>query len=172
MVFGAIVDVRLGWSKDLEENAQALTRMFNIDRNIPNTPENKWRMKLDRFVQANQKELAALAWGLQQEWDNSDNTLGIDLKPKPHFVVCSRKSLETLNKNVNGQIQEILGILDGYKRDEEVAVVAIGEGQIKLIHFQPKLTPANCFAEVNKDVDRLIELLETRLGEHMVGARD
>jgi AAA+ ATPase superfamily predicted ATPase len=156
----------------LVSESKALVIMFNTDRNIPNTPENKWRIKLDRFVQANQQELAALAWGLQQEWGDLDNTLGLDLKPKPHFVVCSRESLETLNKNVNGQIQEILGILDGYKRDEEVAIIAIGEGQIKLIHFQPKLTPASCFEEVQKDVDRLIELLESRLEEHLVGIRD
>jgi AAA+ ATPase superfamily predicted ATPase len=144
--------------------------MFNTDRNIPNTPENKWRIKLDSFVRANQQELAALAWGLQQEWEDLDNTLGIDLKPKPHFVACSRESLETLNKSVNGQIQEILGILDGYKKDEEVAIIAIGEGQIKLIHFQPKRTPLQCFEEAEKNVDRLIELLETKLEEEMTGS--
>jgi hypothetical protein len=141
--------------------------MFNLDRDIPNTPENQWRIKLDRFVQQNQQKLAALAWGLQQEWGDLDNTLGIDLQPKPHFVACSRKSLETLNKNVNGQIQEILGILDGYKPEEEVSIVAIGEGQIKLIHFQSQPSPPDCFAQAEEDLDALIQVLENRLQERL-----
>lgn len=143
--------------------------MFKTDRDLPNTPENRWRFQIDRFVQGNKKELAALVWGLRQEWGNSDNTLGIDIKPKPHFVACSQESIEALNNNVNGQLQEILGILDGYTPEEEVAIVAIGEGQIKLIHFQPEIPPPACFEEMEADVDRLIELLETRLRELVVG---
>jgi hypothetical protein len=29
------------------------------------------------------------------------DTLGIDLQPEPHFIRCSRQSLEELNKNVD-----------------------------------------------------------------------
>jgi hypothetical protein len=34
-----------------------------------------------------------------------------------------------------GKIQEILGILDNYNHQEEVAIIAINQGQIKLIYY-------------------------------------
>ncbi|MBE9169691.1 hypothetical protein IQ238_19910 [Pleurocapsales cyanobacterium LEGE 06147] len=136
---------------------------MRLGSNQLNTGKEKWRSQLDRFVRENEKQLAALAWGLQQEWGDLDNTLGIDLKPKPHFVACSREAIEELNRNTNGQIQEILGLIDGYKLEQEVSIVVIGDGQIKLIHFQPEPSPPACFQEVTEDIDTLISILEERL---------
>ena len=138
--------------------------MFDLGGNRPEIAEQKWRSQLDRFVNQNQKQLAALAWGLQQEWGESNDVLGIDLQPQPHFVACSIEELENLNINTRGQLQEILGIVDGYDRQTEVVIVGIGEGQVKLINFQPKTTPPDCFAE-DGDIDRLIETLEAALEE-------
>lgn len=140
---------------------------MRLGSNQLNTGKEKWRSQVDRFVRENEKQLAALAWGLQQEWNDLDKTLGIDLKPKPHFVVCSKQAIEELNRNTNGQIQEILGLIDGYKPEQEVSIVAIGDGQIKLIHFQPEPAPPTCFQEVAEDIDTLISILEERLIEQV-----
>ena len=88
--------------------------MINFNYNpIPDDRENNWRYQINNFVKANKQKLAALAWGLLQEWGDSQGTLGIDLKPKPHFIRCSQESLEKLNSQVDNRIQEILGIIDG-----------------------------------------------------------
>ena len=140
--------------------------MFDFNNNPENRAKAKsnWKYQLDRFVKENEQELAALAWGLLQEWGESRNdTLGIDLKPKPHFVACSRESIEDLNKKVNNRLQEILGVLDNYKKDEEVVMIGIGDGQIQLINFKPVLPPSRCFTELNQNIDSLIQLLEERL---------
>ncbi|MEY2830910.1 MAG: hypothetical protein RLZZ574_168, partial [Cyanobacteriota bacterium] len=49
----------------------------------------------------------------------------------------------------------------------EVVIVGIGEGQLKLINFQPKITPAECFTAMNSDIDGLIISLETALVEYI-----
>ena len=141
--------------------------MFDLSNNRPEIAEQKWRSQLDFFVTDYQAELAALAWGLKQEWGESEDVLGIDLQPTPHFVACSQDSLEKLNKNTRGTLQEILGIVDGYDPTVEVVIIGIGEGQIKLINFQPEKTPSECFAETEDDLDRLIETLETALGKYI-----
>ena len=128
-----------------------------------NIPEEKWRWQLDNFVDDHEEKLAALAWGLQQEWDELDSILGIDLKPQPHFVACNKESLEKLNKNTRGHLQEILGLIDGYQKEQEVLILAIGEGQVKLLHFQPAITPPECFLAENQDIDGLITCLESAL---------
>ncbi len=133
----------------------------------PDDAKNNWRSQLDQFVKANEKELAALAWGLSLEWGDRNDILGIDLKPKPHFVACSREAIETLNRQVNHRLQEILGILDGYKPEEEVAIIGIGDGQIKLINFQPKLPPPECFEQIEEDIDTLIKQLEERMNQQL-----
>lgn len=129
--------------------------------------EQGWRQQLDRFVQANQQELAALAWGLFLEKGESDDTLGIDLEPSPRFVFCPKAAIETLNSNVNNQIQEILGFIDGHKPEKEVLIVGIASGQIKLIQFEPNPTPAICFEQLALDVDSLLERLEQSLSEYV-----
>ncbi len=129
--------------------------------------EEGWRQQLNRFVQANQQELAALAWGLFLEKGESDDTLGIDLEPSPRFVFCPKAAIETLNTNVNNQIQEILGFIDGYKPEKEVLIVGIGSGQIKLIQFEPQPPPPECFEQVALDVDSLLERLEQSLSKYV-----
>ncbi|GAB4243183.1 MAG: hypothetical protein Kow0049_32700 [Stanieria sp.] len=137
--------------------------MIRFGNNPENTAQDTWRGQLDAFVQTNQQKLAALAWGLQQEWNDSDQTLGIDLKPTPHFVACSRSAIEQLNQNTNGHLQEILGLIDGYQPEEEVLIIVIGDGQIKLIHFQPQPSPPVCFANSAENIDTLIEDLSAAL---------
>ena len=142
--------------------------MFNLGDNRSEIARQKWRSQLDLFVTDNESQLAALAWGLKQEWGDSNDVLGIDLQPTPHFVACSPESLKKLNKNTRGQLQEILGIVDGYDPQTEVVIIAIGEGQIKLINFQPEATPPNCFAATDDDLDKLINTLETNLAKYLV----
>lgn len=141
--------------------------MFNLGDNRAEIARQKWRSQLDLFVTDNESQLAALAWGLKQEWGDSNDVLGIDLQPTPHFVACSPESLEKLNKNTRGQIQEILGIVDGYDHQTEVVMIAIGEGQIKLINFQPETTPPECFAATDGDLDKLIDTLETNIAKYV-----
>ena len=141
--------------------------MFDLGNNRPEIAEQKWRSQLDFFVTDYEAELAALAWGLKQEWGENGDVLGIDLQPTPHFVACSQDSLKKLNKNTGGRLQEILGIVDGYDPTVEVVIIGIGEGQIKLINFQPEKTPSECWAATEVDLDRLIETLETTLGEYI-----
>ena len=130
--------------------------------------QEKWRWKIDNFVDANESQLTALTWGLQQEWnDNNDTILGIDLKPQPHFIACAREQIEKLNQNTKGRLQEILGLIDGYKPDIEVLILVIGEGQVKLINFQPQPSPAECQELVEHDVDQLIKILETKLKDYL-----
>ena len=137
--------------------------MIRFGDNQSSKPEDKWRWQLDDFARDHQQQLAALAWGLQQEWGELNNILGIDLKPKPHFVACSREAIEKLNYNTNKQLQEILGLIDGYKPEEEVLIIAIGEGQIKLIHFQAEPKPPDCFQASEVNIDALIASLEAVL---------
>lgn len=136
-------------------------------RTQPNPGEKNWRRQLDQFVKANQQELAALAWGLFLERGESENTLGIDLEPTPHFVYCPREAIETLNSNVENQLQEILGVVDAHKPEQEVLIIGIGSDQIKLIQFEPEPPPPTCFEQVAADVDTLLEQLEQRLSQQL-----
>ncbi len=142
--------------------------MFDLGDNRPEIARQKWRSQLDLFVNEYEQPLAALAWGLKQEWGENNDVLGIDLQPTPHFVACSIEDLEKLNKNTRGQIQEILGIVDHYDSETEVVIVAIGEGQVKLINFQPELSPLDCWAATEKDLDKLIATLETAIAKYIV----
>lgn len=141
--------------------------MFDLGDNRPEIAEQKWRSQLDLFVTDYEEKLAALAWGLKQEWGDSNDVLGIDLQPTPHFVACSQDSLEKLNKNTKGIVQEILGIIDNYDPALEVVIVGIGEGQVKLINFQPETTPVESFATLEGDMDELIITLEAALAKYI-----
>ncbi|MEL4898374.1 beta-carboxysome assembly chaperone CcmS [Crocosphaera sp. Alani8] len=136
---------------------------MQFGESVPDNLENQWRHQLDRFVRENRQELAALAWGLKKEWENEQDVLGIDLEPEPHFIRCTRQSLEELNHNVEGKIQEVLGICDNYNYNEEVAMIAINQGQIKLIYYQCDPFPPVCFEEAQLGLDSLIEQLETTM---------
>jgi hypothetical protein len=138
---------------------------MKIKQELPDTPENQWRFQLDDFARDNQQELAGLFWGLLQEWGDGDDILGIDLKPTPHFVACPKQNIRELNRKVGGYLQEILGLLDNYKPEAEVAILAIGEGQIKLIYFQPEIPPPVCFKNLGNGIDGAIENLERLLAE-------
>jgi hypothetical protein len=131
----------------------------------PERAEDKWKYQLERFAQDNQQELAALSWGLFLERGESEDTLGIDLQPTPHFVYCPKTAIAQLNQRVQNQIQEILGIVDAHKPEKEVLMIGIGNDQIKLIQFEPEPPPPVCFEQVGKDVDTLLALLEQRLKE-------
>ena len=129
----------------------------------PETPENKWRQQLNQFAKDNQQELAALTWGLFLERGESNETLGIDLNPTPHFVYCPQTAIEELNHKANNQLQEILGVVDAHQPEKEVLIIGIGNDQLKLIQFEPEPPPPACFEQVGKDVDTLLEQLEQRL---------
>jgi hypothetical protein len=129
--------------------------------------EGNWRQQLDQFAKENQRELAALSWGLFLEKGESDRTLGIDLEPTPHFVFCPKAAIEKLNSQVNNQIQEILGFVDAHQPEKEVLIIGIGKGQIKLIQFEPEPAPPICFDQVAADVDTLLERLEQRLSQQI-----
>ncbi len=142
--------------------------MFLFDNPESKPNENSWRRKLDKFVKANQQELAALAWGLFLERGaETDEILGIDIAETPRFVYCKKEAVEDLNRKVKSHIQEILGVLNAHKPEKEVAIVAIGEGQIKLILFEPKPEPPVCFEEAAADVDTLLARLEQQMVEYM-----
>lgn len=141
--------------------------MIRLGSTQPNEEETNWRSHLNRFVKANQQELAALAWGLWLENGDSQGTLGIDLQPTPRFVYCSKEAIETLNRQVENKFQEILGIVDAHKPEIEVLIIGIGTDQIKLIQFAPEPPPPDCFEQVATDVNTLLERLEQLLAEQL-----
>ncbi|MBH8573088.1 hypothetical protein I8752_08685 [Nostocaceae cyanobacterium CENA369] len=133
----------------------------------PESGDSKWRSQLDKFVKQNQRELAAVFWGLWLENGNSQGTIGIDLQPTPHFVYCPQEAIEKLNDKVENRLQEILGIVENHQPEVEVVMIGIGKGEIKLIQFAPEPAPPNCFEQVGKDVDGLLELLEQQMKEQL-----
>ncbi len=143
--------------------------MIMFGRPQPEKAEDQWKRQLEQFAKDNQQELAALCWGLFLERGESENTLGIDLQPTPHFVYCPRNAIEQLNSKLQNQIQEILGIVDAHKPEKEVLIIGIGNDQIKLIQFEPEPPPPACFEQVGKDVDTLLDLLEQRLKASVTG---
>jgi hypothetical protein len=132
------------------------------------TGDNKWRRLLDKFVKANQPELAALFWGLWLENGDSKGTIGIDLQPQPHFVYCPKEAVKNLNERVENRLQELLGIIENNKPEMEVLMIGIGKGEIKLIQFAPEPSPQVCFEQVGKDVDSLLDSLEERIIEQII----
>ncbi|ERT03996.1 hypothetical protein M595_6058 [Lyngbya aestuarii BL J] len=137
--------------------------MSFLESNKPEPDENSWQYQLDRFVENHQQELAALAWGFYQEQTEHDNTLGIDLLPTPHFISCSRDALEKLNKSVNNKLQEILGLVDGYQPEQEVLMIGFANNGVKLIYFEPELTPCECFQMLGQNISSLSEKLEAKM---------
>jgi hypothetical protein len=141
--------------------------MIMFGRSQPEKPEDKWKHQLARFAREHQQELAALAWGLFLERGASEDTLGIDLQPTPHFVYCPRTAIEQLNSKVENHIQEILGIVNAHNPEKEVLMIGIGNDQLKLIQFEPEPAPPACFEQVAEDVDTLLNRLEQRLSEYI-----
>lgn len=141
--------------------------MIMFGKPQPEKAEDQWKYQLARFAKNHQQELAALAWGLHLERGESQDTLGIDLQPTPHFVYCPQKAIEELNRKADDQLQEILGIVDAHKPEKEVLIIGIGNDQIKLIQFEPQPTPDVCFEQVGKDVDKLLQELEQHLTQQI-----
>ena len=135
--------------------------------NQPSGEENNWRYQLNRFVKANQQELAALAWGFWQSNSDRQEVLLIDLKPKPHFIACPKHELEKLNEKIDNHIQEILGVVDNYQAEKEVVMIGVGNSQLKLIQFAPEPPPPLCYEQVAADINTLVELLEKRMFEQI-----
>jgi hypothetical protein len=133
----------------------------------PELTDSKWRQQLDRFVKANQLELAALAWGLWSENGNNLGTIGIDFKLKPHFVYCSQAAIEILNDKVENRLQEVLGLIKHHKPEVEVLMLGIGREQVKLIYFEPQPAPPICLEQVGMDLDSLIKSLEQRMSQEI-----
>lgn len=127
--------------------------------------ENGWQKQLDRFVENHHPQLAALAWGVHLEEESQEGTLGIDLKPTPHFVFCPKSAIEILNKNADNKLQEILGIIDGYQPEIEVLMICISPDRIKLIYFQPELSPPDSYDKIKKDKKNLMSELEKAMDE-------
>jgi len=141
--------------------------MIMFGRPQPDKPEDKWKHQLDRFAKEYQQELAALSWGLFLERGESEDTLGIDLLPTPHFVYCPKTAIEDLNRRVQNHIQEILGIVDAHNPEKEVLIVGIGNDQLKLIQFEPEPAPPTCFEQLAEDVDTLLNRLEQCLSQQI-----
>ncbi|NET33980.1 MAG: hypothetical protein F6K19_18480 [Cyanothece sp. SIO1E1] len=129
--------------------------------------QDRWRFQLDQFVKAHQLQLAALAWGLFLGKSENQDILGIDLKPEPHFIYCSREAVETLNRDVDNHLQEILGLVDAHNPEQEVLLIAIGDGQIKLVNFQPDPPPPDCFERVAEQTETLLTQLEAQMAQQI-----
>ena len=129
--------------------------------------DSKWRKQLDKFVKANQQELAALSWGLWLQNGHTQGIIGIDLQPTPHFVYCPQPAIEQLNNNVENRLQEILGIIQHHQPEVEVLMIGIGKGEVKLVQFTPEPTPPDCFGQTGKDIDTLLDSLEQQMKEFL-----
>jgi hypothetical protein len=142
--------------------------MLGFGQPQPNQQEEKWRRQLAEFVKSNQKELAALSWGLHLENPESQDHLGIDLKPNPHFVSCPKEAIETLNQNVDNHLREVIGIVENHNREKEVLIIGIGPDQIKIVQFEIDPAPPICFEEIGKDIDTLVTELEEKMNQQIV----
>ncbi|WP_448565154.1 beta-carboxysome assembly chaperone CcmS [Trichothermofontia sp.] len=122
----------------------------------PHSPLQKaWVRQLETFVRKQQHALAALNWALYLEQGPDKDTIGIDFEPTPHLVFCRRDAIATLNEQVNNQLREIIGILNGHKPEQEVFILGIGPGQsceFKLIQFQPDPAPPTCYEQRSRRV--------------------
>ncbi|MGB3692415.1 MAG: hypothetical protein WA865_09780 [Spirulinaceae cyanobacterium] len=139
--------------------------MLSFGNSQPNRVASKWQRQLDQFVRDHRQELAALVWGMSQQPEGENKTVGIDCQQVPRFVYCPRDAVEKLNFNVNEHLQEILGVIDGHNSAEEVLMIGIGDGEIKLINFKPEPSPPECFEEVGEKIGILLDKLEQSLGE-------
>ncbi len=140
-----------------------------IDSGSPsgNRPEKQaWVGQLEAFVRNHQQTLAALNWALYLEQGAEKDTIGIDFEPTPHLVFCRREAIATLNEQVNNQLREIIGILNGHEPEQEVFVLGIGPGQsceFKLIQFQPDPTPPTCYEQRSGNLSELAAQLDGEL---------
>jgi hypothetical protein len=140
--------------------------MLESENLSPTSEQKDWKT-LDEWVAANQKSLAALAWIFYQERADLEEFLGLELQPQPRFVSCSKAAIETLNQNTDNRLREVLGILDGYQPQEEVLMIGMSRDRVKLIFFTPKPTPPECYEQVSKDFNTLLDELEAQMAEQL-----
>ncbi len=141
--------------------------MFSPEPIASDDAQHPWRYRLDQFAKDEQTALAALAWAFYQQWATKEKYLGLDLQPQPHFISCDPPAIAKLNDQVNGRIQEMVGILHGYDPHSEVAIFVIGPTQFKLLFFQPTPDPETCFKDLGLGIEELREKLEKTLTELM-----
>jgi hypothetical protein len=132
--------------------------------------EQSWRQQLELFVEAHKQELAALTWGVSLNPEAERGVLGVDFQPSPHLIFCSVTAIAELNRKVDNQIQEILGIIDAHQPEEEVLILGLGTGkgfEFKLIQFKPEPAPPQCYEQsVAKGADQL-QQLEQQLNQYL-----
>jgi len=131
-----------------------------------NSEADRWRYQIDRFVRDNLQDVAALSWGLHLQWTEDGEEgkfLGIDMQPQPHFIVCDRPALETLNRNADNLLRELMGVADHHDPQKEVLIIGIGNGQVKAIQFAADPLPPECFESAGADTNALLDRLEPRL---------
>lgn len=143
--------------------------MLPLGVSLADDAANQWRFYLDDFVKEYPTELAAIAWGLAQEWQDPLAFLGLDLLPQPHFIRYTYQDLENFNQRVGNHLQEVLGIVKNHDRETEVAILVLGPGQVKLLFFQPPLSPQQCWAQLAQDLETLQQTLETHLSRLPLG---
>jgi|GEM_PF-323003 len=132
-----------------------------------NRPLKKaWVEQLEAFVRGQQHTLAALNWALHLEQGAEQDTIAVDFEPTPHLVFCRRDAIVALNEQVNNQLREVIGILNGHKPEQEVFILGIGPGQsceFKLIQFQPEPAPPACYEQRSETAAELVTQLEGEL---------
>ncbi len=107
--------------------------------------------------------MAALAWGVFQQFPDEKPYLGIDLQPTPHFISCDPTAIAQFNDKIDHRLNELVGILAGHDPTTEVAIFVITPAQFKLIFFQPKKSPEACFQALGLTLETLQTELETAL---------
>jgi len=136
---------------------------------IPDTGD--WRYRLNEYTRLNQRELAALAWGLWVDQGDDGVIIGVDLHPAPHFFSCSREVIRTLNNQVEHQLKSALAVVESHNPSLEVLVLGINQGsdyQFQFIQFQPDPAPPLCFEQLTEPLSNLISQLEAGLAQHLV----
>ncbi|MBD2124314.1 hypothetical protein [Trichocoleus sp. FACHB-262] len=132
--------------------------------------EQSWRQQLELFVESHKPELATLAWGLAQHSEAEPGVLGVDFQPTPHLVFCSVAAIAELNRKVDNQIQEILGIIDANQPEEEVLILGLGTGkgfEFKLIQFKPEPTPPQCYEQSLINGEAHLQQIEQQLNQYL-----
>ena len=135
-----------------------------------NPTEQGWRQQLELFVESHKQELAALAWGISLNTEAERGILGVDFQPSPHLVFCSVTAIAELNRKVDNQIQEILGIIDANQLDEEVLILGLGTGkgfEFKLIQFKPEPAPLQCYEQSISNGEGQLQHLEQQLNQYL-----
>ncbi len=136
----------------------------------PRDPKNwPWQEKLAKFVADHKQDLAALAWVVAQNQGETPGVIGVDFEPAPHLVFCSVEAIATLNQKVENQLQEILGLIDGYQPDKEVLLLGIGSSddlKLKLVQFEPDPTPQACYQALTVEPESLWHQLEADLAKY------